>query len=363
MASEAMNLGQRIIEINRKVRLGDTTMEQWTNRVGSLLAVQPDTGQDHDVENMRAPEGGAGSSSGTLFFDLVGKRDGARRPYVLRFLPAEQLFHSYDLSGQVRIQRGLADSAVPVAGQCWEDMEGRHLGGAGYIMERASGEAAPGAWFAEGVIARAAPAERRTMVLSFVQTLAAVHGINWRAAGLSFLLDRAQGEGLIAREINWYWDGLIWADESDAMARFAPIRGWLLANQPSYDQPVLCHGDANFTNYLFREGEVSAVLDWEMAFIGTPECDLTYATHGMASLTADFPEGVPTREEMYAAYEQASGRKLQHLAYYDVFSLYRIVLTHYLGFRAFPADFRAAFADYVDSLIAKLNAAYDAARD
>lgn len=362
MAEDATSLGKRIIEINRKVRLGDTSMDVWSHRVQSLLAAQPDLDLPQKIENMRAPEGGAGSSSGTLFFDLVSAIDGSRQHCVLRFLPAQQLFHSYDLSGQVRIQRALADSPVPVPRQCWEDMKGTYLGVPGYIMERAIGEAAPGAWFSEGVIAQAEPVERRRLILSFVETLAAVHAVPWRTKGLSFLLDRAEGPGLIGREINWYWDGLSWAGELDAIRRFAPVREWLLENQPRYSEAVLCHGDANFTNNLFREGEVSAVLDWEMAFIGTPECDLTYAIRGMAALTSDFPPGVPTQEEMLRTYESVSGRKLENLEYYDVFSLYRIVLTHILGLRAFPADFRASFAAHVNSLIAKLDSAFEAAR-
>ena len=228
MSDERQALGQRIIEINRKIRLGDTTMDEWSDRVLVLLAAQPDLARTFRVENMRAPEGGAGSSSGTLFFDLVDRASGARKSHVLRFLPAQQLFHQYDLAGQVRIQRALAGSQVPVARQVWEDIQGRYLGTPGYIMKRAPGEAAPGAWFAEGVIARATPEQHRAMIISFVETLAAVHAIDWRAAGLSFLLDRATGIRAIEREVNWYWDGLVWAGESDAMRRFAHVRDWLI---------------------------------------------------------------------------------------------------------------------------------------
>src|SRR5690606_27071346 len=131
----------------------------------------------------------------------------------------------------------------------------------GYVMERTRGEAAPGAWFAEGIIAEAEPARRRALVLSFIHTLARIHAVDWRRRGLSFLLDRATGDGLIAREVNWYWNGLAWAEETEAMARFSGIRDWLLANQPPVDKAVLCHGDANFTNNLFEGDAVSAVLD------------------------------------------------------------------------------------------------------
>lgn len=356
MATDAKELGRRIIEINRKVRMGDTTNEEWAQRIERFLRAQPDLGEPFRISGVRAPEGGAGSSSGTLFFQAeLGTQAGiTEKSYVLRFKPAEQLFHVYDLDGQVRIQRALAETDVPVPAQCWEDIRGTHLGVSGYIMERARGEAAPGAWFAEGIIADADPARRRDFIFSFLHSLARIHAVDWRRRGLSFLLDRAQAEGLIGREINWYWDGLVWAKETASMARFGKIRDWLLANQPAYDKAVLCHGDANFTNNLFEGSKVSAVLDWEMAFIGTPECDLSYAILGMAALTETFPEGVPTADEMLAEYERFTGRPLRHMGYYRLFTLYRIVLTHVLGLRAFPADFQAAFQGHVEGLVTKL---------
>lgn len=352
----AKDLGRRIIEINRKVRMGDTTPDEWADRLLRFLKAQPDLCEPLRVFNVRVPEGGAGSSSGTLFFEaqVSTSQETTTKHYVLRFTPAEQLFHAYDLDGQVRIQRGLADTDVPVPVQCWEDIPGTYLGVPAYVMERAHGEAAPGAWFAEGVIAESDPARRRALVFSFIHTLALIHSVDWRRQGLSFLLNRASGSGLIEREVEWYRDGLAWAGETDYLARLAPIRNWLIANQPPYAKAVLCHGDANFTNNLFDVNHVSAVLDWEMAFIGTPECDLTYAIIGMATLTDHFPEGVPSAEEMLAEYERVTGASLQHLDYYRLFTLYRIVATHALGLRAFPPDFKAAFDGYVAGLVNKL---------
>lgn len=362
MSAGAKELGQRIIEINRKVRLGSTTTEQWRERLDALLAAQPDFQLTCHARDVRFPEGGAGSSSGTLFFTMSHDGDHSTRECVLRFEPAERLFHAYDLDGQVRIQRALSSSPVPVPAQICEDIGGEFLKVPGYVMERTPGEAAPGAWFAEGVIADSTPTDRRKMILSFVETLAKIHQLDWRAQGLSFLLRRAVGPNLIGREINWYWDGLSWAGEINAQKRFSGVRDWLLANEPEVPRPVLCHGDANFTNYLFKDNLVSAVLDWEMAFIGAPEADLAYALIGMSSLSSDYPPGTPSDDEMKATYEAASGATLQHWEYYSVFALYRIVLTHILGLRAFPEDFQAAFQSHVDGLIARLNSAWSAAK-
>jgi aminoglycoside phosphotransferase (APT) family kinase protein len=351
------DLGRRIIEINRAVRMGSTTPAEWAERITRLMRAQPDIAEPISVHNVRPLQGGAGSSSGTLFFEANHREGGqdVSHAYVLRFEPAELLFRRYDLDGQVRIQRALGEAGVPVPRQCWEDPRGKYLEVPGYVMRRAKGEAAPAAWFAEGLFADASPEGRGRLVRSYLATLADIHAVDWRRWGLSFLLERADGDGLTAREANWYWDSIVWAGETKAMARFAPLRDWLIDNQPPIARPVLCHGDTNFTNNLFDDGAVSAVLDWEMAFIGAPEADLAYAINAMTALTPDMPEGVPSPDEMVAEYERLSGHKVRDLPYYKLFALFRVVLIYVLGARAFPPDFQAFFAAYTEATIARMN--------
>jgi aminoglycoside phosphotransferase (APT) family kinase protein len=53
--------------------------------------------------------------------------------------------------------------------------------------------------------------------------------------------------------------------------------GWLLDNVPPAEGlPVLLHGDIGFHNFLFDDGKLSAVLDWEFAHLGDPAEDLAY---------------------------------------------------------------------------------------
>jgi aminoglycoside phosphotransferase (APT) family kinase protein len=180
--------------------------------------------------------------------------------------------------------------------------------------------------------------------------------VDWAAAGFGFLLQRATGGTPIAREVNWFWDGLLWLGDQEALRRLAPIREWLISNEPAIDRPVLCHGDANLTNYLFHNDKVSAVLDWEMGFLGAPECDLTYMAMSMTAMVERFPEGIPSIEELFAAYEQASGHRLQHIEYYSLFAYYRTAIILDLAKGHFPAEFRGSFDAYVDTLTAKLAA-------
>lgn len=349
-------LSRQIIETSRRFRMGSTTMDEWTARINRMLHAQPDIQCPFEVQNVRAPQGIAGASNGTLFLEIEFRRpDGTvTLPYVFRFAPVEQLFHVYDFDGQVRIQRSLREAGIPIPAQCWEDIKGRYLGTPGYIMERGSGRAAPGAWIKEGVIAEALPDMRRRLVMSFVETLAQIHAVDWRRWGLSFLLDRAEGDGLIEREVNWYWDGVNWAGEQEAIDRLGNVREWLIANQPPITRPTLCHGDSNFTNCLFDGDHVSAMLDWEMAFIGTPQCDLTYLMVAMGALSPTYPEGVPTNEEMIAQYERITGVPLTDVDYYMVFTRFRLMMTLFLGMRTkvnLPDDARAAHRQRLDAMV------------
>ena len=73
------------------------------------------------------------------------------------------------------------------------------------------------------------------------------------------------------------------------------------------------HGDYRTGNFLFDgEGNIRAILDWEMAHLGDPLEDLAWAldplwSHGDPS----HPAGTVTREQAIAMWEEASGLKAE----------------------------------------------------
>ena len=54
-------------------------------------------------------------------------------------------------------------------------------------------------------------------------------------------------------------------------------RAWLLAHPPEEGHTCLCHGDFHYANVLWQEGQLSAVLDLELAGLGDREYDLAWA--------------------------------------------------------------------------------------
>lgn len=330
--------GADIVKMSRVARFAGITNEQWRDRLTALITHRTDRGVR--VSDLQPVATAAGGSNGTLLFKLQFDDEPARRQHVLRFLPTEGLFHRYDVAGQFALQKALEDTPVPVPKQLWLDETGEFLGRPGYVMDHVPGISPPMAWMTSGVIVDADPASRRQMTLGYVEKLADIHAVDWAGLGLSWLQNRAAGTKPVERETNWYWDALVWAQNDKYIQQLAPIRDWLIANEPTDVDTVLCHGDANLGNYLFDGNRVSAVVDWEMSFLGPPECDICFTEVGDPILHEGIPrpDGCLTNDEMYAEYERLSGRKLRHLEYFRVFTAFRLAVINVLAMRHFPPD-------------------------
>lgn len=335
------NIGSTIVRHQRVARFADTTTDKWVERLKLLIDSQP--GIDcAAISNVREVGTAAGGSNGTLLFEATWVENGEpkSRGLVLRFLPTRGLFHVYDVKAQFNLQHALEATAVPVPPQLWIDEAGEILGRPGYVMAQVEGVSTPMTWMTSGIIADAAPSERHEMQEEYLAALAKLHAVDWRGLGLDWLQGRAAGSNPIEREINWYWDSLLATDNKPYIAAISPVRDWLIANEPDDVDIVLCHGDANFGNYLYKGTKVSAVVDWEMAFLGTPECDVTYLGSADQIIQADVPvlEGTMDEAERFAVYERLSGRKLKNLPYFKLFSAYRMAVMNILSFRHFPEE-------------------------
>jgi aminoglycoside phosphotransferase (APT) family kinase protein len=89
---------------------------------------------------------------------------------------------------------------------------------------------------------------------------------------------------------------------------------------------TLVHGDFVFANMLWKDGKLTAVLDWELAFNGDPRWDLGYVLTQFDSPTGPgLPgydlEGFWQREEMMQAWERATGRSANGTTWFQVAGL------------------------------------------
>jgi aminoglycoside phosphotransferase (APT) family kinase protein len=104
---------------------------------------------------------------------------------------------------------------------------------------------------------------------------------------------------------------------------------------PPTGPPALVHGDAKFSNVLWRDGTVVAVLDVEMSFNGEPAWDLGYLLMYFPSeVHGPMPgcglPGMWDRETVIAAWERITGRSAREIGWYEAAAMAKVtaILTY-----------------------------------
>jgi prepilin-type processing-associated H-X9-DG protein len=141
--------------------------------------------------------------------------------------------------------------------------------------------------------------DRLAVATDFMDQLAKLHRIDVAASPVEGMgpIEPVESvivrhlEGLRTRNSGKHWDPLIQLSVD-----------WLCENIPAnLPAPVIVHGDAGPANFLYADGQVTALLDWELCHYGDPMADLA-----MICLRALFQPFVPM-PQAFAAYEAAGG--------------------------------------------------------
>lgn len=121
------------------------------------------------------------------------------------------------------------------------------------------------------------------------------------------------------------WEKVIDEDElcQQPVAR-AAIR-WMRRNPPPPAQKIsVVHGDYRTGNFLFNpEGEIKAILDWEMCHLGDPLEDLCWAADPLWGFdNKERPGGMLPRAEALRLWQEASGLKIDPAAlrWWEIFN-------------------------------------------
>ncbi len=203
------------------------------------------------------------------------------------------------------------------------------LGAPFYVMERR-----------RGLILRGAkappPAILRTIGESLIDTLAQLHAVDFRAAGLGEL---GRPEGYVERQVTG-WARRYHDAKTDELPDLEAVAAWLETARPAESGAALIHNDFKFDNLLLDPDDPSrivAVLDWEMATVGDPLMDLGTTLGYWVEPTDPTPlrqlvlgptacPGCLSRREAVARYEAATGRAVENLLFYYVFGLFKVAV-------------------------------------
>src|SRR5215207_3379568 len=246
---------------------------------------------------------GGGTRQG-WFLD-VGESEVGARELFLRFspeaLPERSAFHR--LATEAEVMRALAKAGVPVP-----TVHAVHPTREAVLLDRVPGDT----WFYR----IREPEEQVRVAQDFIRHLATTHRLDPRTLDVPGLGPvRSAREHALERIADIRRRGTAPDGSMDPLVRLSA--DWLERNVPDYEGPVvLVQGDTGPGNFLYRDGRVTAVLDWELCHFGDPMDDIAWLS--LRTVQDTFTH-LPDRLAEYAA---ASGHELDidRIWYYRVFA-------------------------------------------
>jgi aminoglycoside phosphotransferase (APT) family kinase protein len=272
-----------------------------------------------------------GHSNETLFFSLHhGVVDEAPEQLVLKLTALTSPPHTIPVASQCRLLTALgARTDVPVPTPRWCEPSPDVLGVPFFVMERVPGRVAPSypPMHAEGWVAELPEAERGVVWRRGVEAMAAVHRLDPRDLELDFLGETGStARGFRAALAQYSAQHEQWAGGNRNPVIDSALE-WLGTQHIRDRQSRLCWGDARIGNLMFEGDTVSAVLDWEMAFLGSPESDLAWWLWAdrfqSTGLGVERLSGIPSHDETIDLYQEISGIEVADRDVHDVFASVR----------------------------------------
>ncbi|GGQ40818.1 phosphotransferase family protein [Couchioplanes azureus] len=246
-----------------------------------------------------------------------------RRPPLGHVLPT-----AHDMSREHRVLDALCGAGFPVPRPVRLCTDPDVIGAPFYLMEHADGTIHRDA----GVLEKMGPESMRRLVLSLVDTLAALHSLDPAGIGLG---DFGRPEGFNERQVR-RWKKQLDASRSRDVPGIEELHARLAAEVPAGGPGAVVHGDYRLDNVLIGdELQVNAVLDWEMSTLGDPLSDLAlllvYA--GRPLLLGDggprsplSVPGHPGLTEIADHYAERSGRDVSDLHWYVAFAAFKLAV-------------------------------------
>ncbi len=286
---------------------------------------RPDA-QSVRIEDFRALAGGY--SQETYRCDCVIESGGSeeRLPLIVRRDPppeADILPTNRRLEFQI-IRRVRERTAIPVPQAYFLDERGAALDRPAMVIERLRGSADLSPLFAPG-----REEEAEAVATEFCERLAELHATSLDALDPDGEMRDARGVGLDSSSWETYMTSSIdYFRENYHRIAFDPLPVFydMYASLPNrLPEPVplaLCHGDYQPSNFLYEEGRITGVIDWENAHVGDPREDVGWLYQLSAITGFDLPGAVKAGGGFLQHYSKLSGIPvtMEDVGFFQVFS-------------------------------------------
>lgn len=282
-----------------------------------------------------------GHSNETLFVDWDEDGYVVRRPP-----PGETADSAHDVLREYHVVDALQGTDIPLPRTVAACDNPDVIGSDFYVVERLDGDV-----LRDDEPARfATPTARYSLGTELVDTLAAIHRVDYETVGLA---EFGRPHGFTERQVDRWRGQHEWAFEVTAAEREIPslerVGNWLEDNVPvSYEHSIV-HGDYKLDNVLYGPGkdpEMVGVFDWELSTLGDPLTDLGWlllfwydepVEPLVPELQSTFMarEGYPSRRELVERYEQRTGIEFRNNRFYRALAAYKLAALGEMFFRRY----------------------------
>jgi aminoglycoside phosphotransferase (APT) family kinase protein len=283
------------------------TKEELTERLRAAVATK--LGGPGTIYGLEQLTGGANKATWSFDADIGGKR----RPLIIQIAtetedPVEGFVPGLEPEQDAHVIMAAVAAGVPAPHVQFilspEDGLGR-----GYVTERVPGETLGARIVRDERYARA----RQVMASQCGEILAGIHSIELDRLPFLAFQDAAEHVAAHRRIIDHFGFhtpalelGLRWAAE----------------HAPPLKRRTVVHGDFRSGNFIVGEEGIRCVLDWELAQSGDPMQDLGWLCVKTWRFGGTQPVGgFGSREDLFAAYERASGNPVdpRHVLFWEAF--------------------------------------------
>lgn len=254
----------------------------------------------------------------TYGFDVVGPQGDVLDRLVLRLPPkGVRRQGSTDVLRQAPLIITLAEQGVPTAAVRAASADERYFGVPFLVVSRVAGR---------NVSIDSGEPPQAQHFLAAVQALGRLHAVDWADRLPNWSTPRSYHDEVLA------WDRALGKASAAPWHRAAvSVRGSLIDHAPPAGRIGVTHGDYQFSNLLFDQDTLVAVLDWEISGIGPQLADFAWFLMINDQRSWAHPvavQGRPADAVLRAAYESSATRTVSQaeLGYACALAAYRFAV-------------------------------------
>lgn len=288
------------------------------------------------LDNLDYPRG-AGQSHETILCDVHWKEGATERSQgcVLRIKPSSFTVFPDDLfEQQYKVMKVVHEGGyVPIAKPLWFEEDPSLLGQPFFVMEKKHGRVpvTVPVYSKSGWLFDASPAQRRKAWENSVRRLAEIQAVSLDQ--VQFLAGPPHARDGLAQEWDKYERFTAWVQQDVKIPLLDQGLARLKSLWPRNQPEGIVWGDARMGNMMFDDDmNVVAVMDWEQPSLGGALQDLAWfisiaeTMHGPNTQVGSPLEGMGSREETIALWEEVSGKSAADLEWYEDFTLFKMSL-------------------------------------